>query len=246
MADGGAVLDRLRDAILAGEFAAGQRLVEVDLCERFGCSRFAVRAAIPVLASEGLVDVQRHRGARVRVIPVEEAIEITEVRRLLEGLAAGRAAQRVTPAQAAQLQEVIRQMRDAVGSAELLRYSDANARLHALIRAISGHETATGIVERLGAQMVRHQFMLSLVPGRPSVSLAQHERIVAAIVARDPDGAETAMRDHISSVIDALNSLPASQAERAQASRTHTSTAHTSTAQTNTAHTSTAQTNPAR
>ena len=43
-----AVLDALRAAILDGEFAAGQRLVEVDLCERFGCSRFAVRAAIPV------------------------------------------------------------------------------------------------------------------------------------------------------------------------------------------------------
>src|SRR6266705_3418921 len=101
MADEAAVVDELRNAILAGEFVAGQRLVEVDLCERFGCSRFAVRAAIPVLASEGLVDIQRHRGARVRVIPLDEAIEITEVRRLLEGLIAARAAERVTPAQAA-------------------------------------------------------------------------------------------------------------------------------------------------
>ena len=88
MADEGGVLDELRAAILAGEFVAGQRLVEVDLCERFGCGRFAVRAAIPVLDSEGLVDVQRHRGARVRIIPLAEAIEITEVRRLLEGLIA--------------------------------------------------------------------------------------------------------------------------------------------------------------
>jgi DNA-binding GntR family transcriptional regulator len=98
VADEAAVLDELRDAILAGEFVAGQRLVEVDLCERFGCSRFAVRAAIPVLASEGLVDVQRHRGARVRVIPLDEAIEITEVRGMLEGLAAARAARRATSA----------------------------------------------------------------------------------------------------------------------------------------------------
>ena len=132
MTDDVAVLDALRDAILDGEFAAGQRLVEVDLCERFGCSRFAVRAAIPVLASEGLVELQRHRGARVRVIPVEEAIEITEVRRLLEGLTAARAAERVTPPQAAELAEIIQEMRDAVAAAELLRYSDANARLHSL------------------------------------------------------------------------------------------------------------------
>jgi DNA-binding GntR family transcriptional regulator len=204
VADEAAVLGELRDAILAGEFVAGQRLVEVDLCERFGCSRFAVRAAIPVLASEGLVDVQRHRGARVRVIPLDEAIEITEVRGMLEGLAAARAAQRATSADIDELQEIIRQMREAVAAGELVRYSDANARLHALIRRIAAHQTATGIIERLRAQMVRHQFMLSLVPGRPAVSLAQHESIVAAIATRDSAQAETAMRDHITSVIESL------------------------------------------
>ena len=204
-----AVLDELRAAILDGEFAAGQRLVEVDLCERFGCSRFAVRAAIPVLASEGLVELQRHRGARVRVIPLAEAIEITEVRRLLEGLTAARAAERVTPAQAAELEQIITEMRDAVSAAELLRYSEANARLHGLIRAMAAHRTATGILERLRAQLVRHQFALALAPGRPAVSLAQHERIAAAIIAREPARAQAAMRDHITSVIDALSSLPA-------------------------------------
>jgi DNA-binding GntR family transcriptional regulator len=209
------VLAELRSAILAGEFAAGQRLVEVDLCERFGCSRFAVRAAIPVLASEGLVDIQRHRGARVRIIPLEEAIEITEVRRLLEGLIAARAAQRATPAEVAELRQVIGQMRAAVASAELMRYSDANARLHALVRRIGAHQTATGILERLRAQLVRHQFALALVPGRPAVSLAQHERIVGAIAAGDPKEAEAAMLDHITSVIESLNSLPAARGEDA-------------------------------
>src|SRR5215475_1885436 len=106
MTDDVALLDALRAAILGGEFAAGQRLVEVDLCERFGCSRFAVRAAIPVLASEGLVELQRHRGARVRIIPLAEAIEITEVRRLLEGLIAARAAERATRAEVAELLQV--------------------------------------------------------------------------------------------------------------------------------------------
>jgi DNA-binding FadR family transcriptional regulator len=65
--------------------------------------------------------------------------------------------------------------------------------------------------------MVRHQFTLSLVPGRPAVSLAQHERIVAAIVARDPGEAEAAMQDHIASVIEALASMPAGRARRQSA-----------------------------
>ena len=217
MTDDVAVLDALRAAILDGEFAAGQRLVEVDLCERFGCSRFAVRAAIPVLASEGLVELQRHRGARVRVIPLAEAIEITEVRRLLEGLTAARAAERVTAAQAAQLERIIVEMRETVAAAEPLRYSDANARLHGLVRAIAAHQTATGILERLRAQMVRHQFALSLIPGRPAVSLAQHERIVAAIIGRDAAEARAAMEEHITGVLDALRSLPPGHADRLSA-----------------------------
>jgi len=214
VADESAVLDALRDAILQGEYVAGQRLVEVDLCERFCCSRFAVRAAIPVLASEGLVDVQRHRGARVRVIPIEEAIEITEVRQMLEGLTAARAAERAAPGDVAELREIIRQMRLAVDSGELIGYSEANARLHSLVRRIAAHETATSIIERLRAQMVRHQFMLSLVPGRPAVSLAQHEAIVAAIEAGDQAAAEKAMRDHIASVIDSLRNLPVPDSAR--------------------------------
>ena len=208
MTDDVAVLDALRAAILDGEYAAGQRLVEVDLCERFGCGRFAVRAAIPVLASEGLVDVQRHRGARVRIIPLSEAIEITEVRRLLEGLTAARAAERVTPDEAAELEDIVREMRVAVEAAELLRYSDANARLHAAIRDLAAHETAARLLRQLRDQTVRHQFTLSLVPGRPAVSLPQHEAIVAAVTARDPAAAERVMHEHLQSVIEALQALP--------------------------------------
>ena len=167
MADEGAVLDALRDAILAGEFAAGQRLVEVDLCERFGCSRFAVRAAIPVLASEGLVDVQRHRGARVRVIPISEAIEITEVRRLLEGLTAARAAERVTPAQAAELEESSGRCATRCSRPNCSGTATPTPGCTRRIRTIAAHDTATGMIERLRAQLVRHQFALSLVPGPP-------------------------------------------------------------------------------
>jgi DNA-binding GntR family transcriptional regulator len=133
----------------------------------------------------------------------------------LRGLTAARAAERATPAEVAELRQIIQEMRDAA-AAELLRYSDANARLHGLVRGIAAHQTATGIIERLRAQLVRHQFALSLVPGRPAVSLEQHERIVAAIAAGDRDPAEAAMRDHITSVIDALRNLPPDQVSRAR------------------------------
>lgn len=199
--------DALREAILRGEFLPGERLVESQLMTRFAASRFNVRAALQDLAADGLVEVQRNRGAQVRKVSLEEAVEITEVRIVVEGLIAGRAAERVKAEEASELDEIALLMRRAVESGEYRRYSDLNQRLHALIRRIAGHHTADRIVETLRGQLVRHQFVLSLLPGRPQTSLPQHERIIAAVRDGDPKAAETAMREHIASVIDALRSI---------------------------------------
>jgi DNA-binding GntR family transcriptional regulator len=105
------VVAEVRAAILQGEFAPNQRLIETDLCERFSTSRFVARAALQELSAQGLVEFQRNRGARVRDISLDEAIEITEVRKLLEGLEAARAADRITRAQAADLRAIVRSRR---------------------------------------------------------------------------------------------------------------------------------------
>jgi DNA-binding GntR family transcriptional regulator len=199
--------DQLRTAILRGEYLPGERLVEAQLCERLGASRFNVRVALQELAADGLVRVERNKGAHVRKVPLDEAVEITEVRMVLEGLVAARAATRVTDEQASELDEIGLLMRRAVTAGEFRRYSDLNERLHSLIRRIAGHHTAEGIIETLRGQLVRHQFMLSLHPGRPAVSLPQHERIIAAIRDRDAAAAEEAMRAHIASVIVALQEI---------------------------------------
>jgi DNA-binding GntR family transcriptional regulator len=208
------VTEALRAAILRGEYAPRQRLVEIDLCERFATSRFILRSALQELSAQGLVEFQRNRGARVRDISLDEAIEITEVRILLEGLLAARAAERVTRADAVTLRKIIRDMRAAVQKSELLSYSDLNARLHETIREIAAHETTARLLRQLRDQTVRHRFSLSLVPGRPTVSLPQHEAIVAAITARDPDAARRAMHEHLQSVVQAFQALSAAAAQR--------------------------------
>ncbi len=206
MAAEAGVTDALRAAILRGDYAPRQRMIEADLCAELGASRFAVRTTLRALAAEGLIEVQRNKGARIREIPLAEAIEITEVRMVLEGLVAARAAERVTSAGQAQLRGIVAEMRRAVRAAELLRYSELNARLHAAIRGAAGHPTAARILEQLRAQVVRHQFQLALLPGRPAISVAQHARIVSAICAGDPAAAEQAMRAHVASVLQALRS----------------------------------------
>jgi DNA-binding GntR family transcriptional regulator len=208
------LVDSLRQAILRGDYVAGQRLVEADLRERFGATRFVIRSALQFLSADGLVEVRRNHGARVRTVSIEEAIEITEVRRALEGLCAARAAERATRADRRELREIVRLMKAAAKAGELVRYSELNGSLHAAVRSLAHHETCARILEQLRGQIVRHQFQLALVPGRPAISLPQHEAIVTAIVAGDSGAAEAAMHAHIDSVIGALRSLPAARAHR--------------------------------
>ncbi|MFI5937497.1 GntR family transcriptional regulator [Actinoplanes sp. NPDC051494] len=198
------VLDELRQGILRGEFAPRQRLIETELTERYSTSRFVLRNALTRLATEGLVELQPNRGARVREITVPEAIEITEIRRAVEGLVAARAAERITDAEITVLHSLGAEMTAAVQAADMLRYSELNARLHSTVRTIAQHASATKIIEQLNAQMVRHQFHLSLVPGRPAVSLPEHLAIITAICTRDPAAAERAMQAHLTSVLKTL------------------------------------------
>jgi DNA-binding GntR family transcriptional regulator len=198
------LVEAIRTAIASGDFAPNQRLVEADLSEQFAASRAAVRTALLELTSEGLVERVQNRGARVRAISLEEAIEITEVRMALEGLCAAKAATRLTDADRDRLRSVGASMRDAVASGDLLGYSDLNKQLHALIRDLSGQATARTVLERLRGQNVRHQFRLAMHPGRPSVSLPQHLEIIDALCSGDAAAAETAVRNHLRSVIETL------------------------------------------
>src|ERR1700722_7347684 len=110
-----AVTQALRAAILKGEYAPKQRLVEIDLCERFETSRFILRSALQELSAQGLVEFQRNRGARVREVALAGGIQITQVRILLEGFLAARAAERVSKPEATMLRKIIKDMRTAVG-----------------------------------------------------------------------------------------------------------------------------------
>jgi len=197
-------MDHLRGAVLRGDVAPGQRLVEADLVETLGVPRDSVRAAIDALAGEGLLERIPNRGARVRAVSLQEAIEILECRQVLEGLIAAKAAERIGPDDAERLRGYAEQLTRAVEEGELMKYSSLNHAMHAVLADISGQRTAASLIGRLKAQVVRHQFQLSLRSGRPQVSLAEHLAIIEAVTAGDPAAAEQAMRRHLASVLRAL------------------------------------------
>jgi DNA-binding GntR family transcriptional regulator len=196
--------DRLRDAIVSGRLQPNERLVESDLARSLGVSRTLVRSALVRLEHEGLVEHERHRGARVRLVSQGEAVEILETRAVLEGLAARLAAERATPTDVDDLKEVLAEMERLRAAHDLLAVSDLNAQLHRRLLEISGHETAARLIGALNSQMVRFQYRTILLPGRSARSFAEHAEIIAAVSSGDGERAEAAMRTHLSSVADAL------------------------------------------
>lgn len=191
---------RLRDAIVTGQLVPNQRLIEADLAEEYGASRGNIRIALSELSSEGLIERVQNRGARVRAVSRDEAVEITEVRGALESLCARKAAGRVSPTQVGALRELGRRMTQAVEESDREMYSAGNRELHALIIEISGQRVAAETIKRLRGQAVRYQYRLAQKPGRPAASLPQHLAIIEGICNQDGVAAATAMLDHLSSV----------------------------------------------
>jgi 4-hydroxy-4-methyl-2-oxoglutarate aldolase len=195
----------LREAIVSGRLQPNERLVEAELSRELGVGRAAVRAALARLEQEGLVEHERHRGARVRMVGEREAVEILEARAVLEGLSARHAAERADAAGVEALRAIVAEMRSRVESGDLLGASDQNARLHERLREIAEHPTSARLISGLRSQLVRFQYRTILLPGRSEHSFAEHEAIVEAVARRDPDAAEKAMRTHLSHVAEALH-----------------------------------------
>ena len=196
--------DRLREAIVTGRFQPSERLVETEVARELGVGRSAVRTALARLEHEGLVEHERHRGARVRLINAREAVEILEVRAVLEGLAARHAAANATPDDIEDLGAILAEMRLRLDAGDLLGASDQNALLHGRILEISAHTTVARLIATLKDQLVRFQYRTILLPGRSERSFSEHSRIVQAIAAADMEDAERAMRTHLSHVAEAL------------------------------------------
>jgi len=194
----------LREAIVRGDLGPNTRLVESDLGTVYEMSRGAVRTALVRLEEEGLVVREPHKGARVRQVSDEEAVEILEARAVLEGLAVRLTAQRIDDAGATRLRVCLVRQRELLELGDLLRASDANADLHAALLELSGHGTALRLIRALNSQTVRYQYRTILIPGRSAASVKEHETIVEAVVAGDAARAEEAMRSHLFNVAQAM------------------------------------------
>ncbi|MBP0617462.1 GntR family transcriptional regulator [Jiella mangrovi] len=196
----------LRDLLLSGQIAPGERLSELPLVERLGVSRTPVRAALAQLASEGFLERLAGGGYQVKPITEEDIFDAIEVRGTLEGLAAAKAARRVSKgADIAPLRSALARIEDVLAepSLDLDRYITANGAFHTGLWELAGSTVLSREIERANAlpfaghnSFVEAQGTLSEARAILTIGQDQHRQIVEAIAEGDGQRAESAAREH--------------------------------------------------
>ena len=192
----GIVRDELERMILNGELKAGERLNEQGLATRLGTSRGPIREAARTLERDGLVTCIANQGVFVRQLSIEEAVELYELRAVVVGYACGRAAERATGPEKAEIRALVDQMDAAASAEDAARYYDLNLAFHDRLMEISRHGKSAEIYQSLvkEAHLFRRRSLLS--PAAMRESNSEHATMVAAIEAGDAASARTAAEKH--------------------------------------------------
>jgi phosphonate utilization transcriptional regulator len=183
--------------ILEGEIAAGAKLTEAWLCERLGVSRGPIREAFRMLEEAGLVRQEKNRGVFVRDIPLEEALEIYDLRAAMDELIGRRLAESITPDQLRQAKAIVEQMDNAARAGNADAYHLLNLQFHDALVGFVGNRKLAAVYRKLVKELAlfrrRNLRDQKLLPH----SAAEHRAILKAIASGDPEQAARAMYDHV-------------------------------------------------
>lgn len=197
----------IRERIRRGQFVPDQRLVEVDIIRGTGGSRVRVREALQRLAAEGLVTIEPFRGASVRSAGLEELSHIYRARAALEGITAADFAIRATDAHRLKLQQIQDELERCVTERSPERFGRLNAEWHELLVEGSGNTIIGELLQRLSVPIHRLLFESFYDADRLRTANDDHRRILGAIMARDAEGAEAAMRAHVEAGFRMLSAI---------------------------------------
>ncbi|MBW3647524.1 MAG: GntR family transcriptional regulator [Actinobacteria bacterium] len=188
----------LRERIAAGQLAAGDWLREAHLAAELGTSRTPVREALRTLAAEGLVELVHHRGARVVQWSAADLDETYRLRALLEGEAAGLAAQRASREDVAAMAEAqARYERSIADGAPMVERAGCNDAFHAAVLAASGSTRLPVLLAVITSAPLRARAIGSYTPDDLQRSVLQHRDVLTAVREGDEGLAVAAMRSHI-------------------------------------------------
>ena len=190
------VQQEIERAILDGEYAPGCKLIEATLAHKLGVSRGPVREAFRMLEEAGLVRNEKNRGVFVRDIPIDEAVEIFDLRAVMDELVGRQLATRISPAQLLELRALVDQMEQAVKADDRHAYHLLNLKFHDRLVEMAGNGKLTAIYRKLIKELSLFR-RLNLANGwLMPVSAGEHREILRAIASGDAGAAAQAMFAH--------------------------------------------------
>lgn len=186
----------IREAIRRGMIRPGARLIEVELGEALAMSRTPVHEALRRLEAEHFVERAPRGGLVVPTITLDDLIEIFEIREMLEGLAARRAAERMSQAETNAMRETVERMERALAADDFERVSESSNHYHRILRSGAKYTRLPQLLSWLldsHRTISAHEFG---TPERTATAVAEHRAIYEAIADRDPQRAEMLAREH--------------------------------------------------
>ncbi len=201
---GSAAAEQIREAIVDGRLHPGERLKEEQLARELGISRTPVREALVMLQAEGLVDALPNRGSTVRTYSLRDLEEMYELRELLEGHAARRAAERVTEPELDALRASCARFSELVAGNDVRALVHENGVFHQAILVAAGSDRLETMLREVVALPLVYRSYVWYSPEQAAASCDYHHRLVEAFATRNAAGAEKTMRSHVRDARDVL------------------------------------------
>lgn len=195
------VLERLRDMIIEGRLAPGQRINEGLVGAQLGVSRTPLREAIKTLASEGLVEIQPAKGAIVRKFSARDLLQILEVLKTLEQLGGRMACAQASEETIAALRAMHDEMMALYAKRDRLDYFKLNQAIHSALVAASGNAVLVEMHGTLQARIKRLRFIGNEGPEKWAGAVAEHEEMMTALAKRDGEALAAAIGKHMDSTL---------------------------------------------
>lgn len=183
--------------IFAGEIGPGDKLTEAWLADRLGVSRGPVREAFRVLEEAGLLQLEKNRGVFVREIPIEEVLEIFELRAMMEAHVGTGLAQRATPSQLQALRTLVTQMESAAAVDDEPLYYRLNVEFHERMVDFSGNRKLLALYRKLTRELSLFRRRNLSDQAQLLISAAEHRKILEAVASGDAMRAAQALSQHV-------------------------------------------------
>ena len=191
------VVDRMRDMVIEGLLPSQARINESELCQRLGVSRTPVREAIKTLASEGLIELVRNKGAVVKRLGLEEIVEMLEAVAVLECHAARTGVERGSDEEINAIVALHKQMRAYFKARDRLPYYKLNQAIHAAIVGLTHNQFIINTHETLQMRLRRIRYIGNERTAFWSGAMREHEAMIKALKRRDGERLCAAIDEHL-------------------------------------------------